>query len=58
MFLPFFGAVGTVSFGFTPKEAGLVMRRIEDDDDALFVLDGGENIFSGDRLYFPELSHT
>lgn len=58
VFLPFFGAVGTVTFGFTPKEAGLVMRRIEDDDDALFVLDGGENIFSGDRLYFPELSHT
>ena len=29
-----------------------------DDDNALFVLEGKENLFSGRKLLFPEISHT
>ena len=45
--------------GFTPTEPAFCRREPEDDDgDALFVLEGGENPFAGGMLHFPELSHT
>lgn len=54
-------AVGTrrVKLGFTPKDStGFEVKQVEDEDTTLFVLKDKENIFKGNELYFPELSHT
>lgn len=47
-----------VTLGFTPKEAcGEASVRM-DDDEALFVLRGKENLFSGRSVMLPLLSHA
>lgn len=51
--------VNQVVFKFTPTEQkGCKIQKIEDDDDALFVLKGKENIFAEEKLLFPEIAHT
>ena len=48
-----------IVFKFTPiKYHDCEVARVEDDDDALFVLEGKENIFSEEKLMFPEIAHT
>lgn len=44
---------------FTPVErGGMDVGTLEDEDDALFLLRGGENIFRGGEWLFPALAHT
>lgn len=51
--------VNQVVFKFTPTEQKeCKIQKIEDDDDALFVLKGKENIFAEEKLLFPEIAHT
>lgn len=51
--------VNQVVFKFTPAEQKeCKIQKIEDDDDALFVLKGKENIFAEEKLLFPEIAHT
>ncbi len=48
-----------VELRFTPKDRdGLTEELFQDEDTHLFVFDKGENIFTGEKLYVPELSHT
>lgn len=48
-----------VQFLFTPTEESTCEVTLhQDEDDVLFVWEGKENIFAGDRLLFPEISHT
>ena len=45
--------------GFTPiVYAGFDCTAVTNDDDALFILSGSENIFSAEKLSFPLLSHA
>lgn len=44
---------------FTPKDrTGFDCRIADEDDDTLFVLSGKENLFHGNQLKFPVISHT
>lgn len=45
--------------GFTPQDkTGFEIKQLDDEDTVLFVYTGGENIFSGNQLLFPLISHT
>ena len=45
--------------GFTPRDSeGGVPGPAGGDDDALFILTGGENLFSAHRAMFPLLTHA
>lgn len=44
--------------GFTPVQADNACFSVIDNDDALFLLSGKENIFDGQRAMFPILSHA
>lgn len=51
--------ISRIVFQFTPAEAQKYeMEKIEDEDNALFVLRGKENIFADEKLMFPEIAHT
>lgn len=51
--------VTELRLGFSPKDTtGLNCRLLEEADNTLFVLQGGEPIFQKDRLCFPLLSHA
>lgn len=46
-------------FEFTPKDSGdCDTKELHKEDTTLFLLGGMENPFLGDKLMFPELSHT
>lgn len=48
-----------VALGFTPKETeGFEVRRVDNDDDALFVWSQREDLFRDGKYLFPTLSHT
>lgn len=48
-----------IEFGFTPKDSlSCEQRRIDPDDDQLFVWSGGENMFSSGSMRMPSLSHA
>ncbi len=48
-----------ILWGFTPKDtAGCAMAPLEEDDNALFVYAGKENLFAEHKLMFPLLSHA
>lgn len=54
-------APGTLraELGFSPPTAaGGILRRLEDGEERLFVLEGRENPFSREKLLFPLLSHA
>lgn len=65
---PILAAVATeeiswIVFKFTPAFAqteqwNCEIKKIEDEDNALFVLKGKENIFAAEKLMFPEIAHT
>ena len=45
--------------GFTPLQANpTYFSLIDDKDDTLFLLSGKENIFDGQKIMFPTLSHA
>ncbi len=51
--------INEIVFKFTPiKYHDCEVARVEDDNDALFVLEGKENIFAEENLMFPEIAHT
>lgn len=47
----------TLAFART-EQWNYEIKKIEDEDNALFVLKGKENIFAGEKLIFPEIAHT
>lgn len=47
-----------VSLGFTPNQPGFEKSRLDEDDDALFILESLENPFAAEPLHFPDLAHT
>lgn len=48
----------TVSLGLAPKDwEGFEPEPVVDEEDTLFVLRGGENIFRNDKMLFPLISH-
>ena len=52
-------AGGTLVYGFTPRDTrGLTGAPIVEKDDTLFLLKGGEDIFTGGARRFPLLSHA
>ena len=51
--------VSEIRFLFTPLEKqGLKEEKYEDEDTHLFVLNRKENLFSNQKLYVPDISHT
>ena len=51
--------VAKIIWGFTPKDtADCAVAPLEEDDNALFVYAGKENLFADHRLMFPLLSHA
>lgn len=55
--------ISRIVFQFTPAFArteqwNYEIKKIEDEDNALFVLKGKENIFAAEKLMFPEIAHT
>lgn len=55
--------ISRIVFQFTPvfdqtEQWNYEIKKIEDEDNALFILKGKENIFAGEKLLFPEIAHT
>lgn len=55
--------ISRIVFQFTPaftqtEQWNYEIKKIEDEDNVLFVLKGKENIFAGEKLMFPEIAHT
>jgi len=51
--------ISEIDFLFTPiDKQGLQEQKYFDEDTHLFVLSGKENVFSCDKLYVPDISHT
>lgn len=48
----------TVIFGFTPKDETGCTYLPADGEDTFFLLNGKENPFAGEKLFFPLLSHA
>lgn len=49
----------TVNLGFAPMDReGFEPELVVDEEDTLFVLRGGENIFRNEKMLFPLISHT
>lgn len=56
---PLLQGIEKIQFCFTPKDtSGMQEKEIDDPDDNLFVFSSKENIFAGDKLMIPEISHT